>query len=159
MCALKPIRQSKMGNIEGALSSVAKSAFRRIPRLFLPTTFATMFIWLIAQFGAFSIAKQTESFWISTTSPDRQPTFGASLKSLFHEITTTWTRNSNHYDPNQWTLQPLLKGSMMIYMLIFGTIYMKQKYRMVCSLLFYLYFFLAGEGMFQFFLATCPDSA
>jgi len=147
VCALKPIRQSKAGNIEGALSSVAKSAFRRIPRLFLPTTMATLIMWLVAQLGAYEVANHADSFWLRTTSPDYQPTWSLSVTSLFREILLTWTNHSNDYDPNQWTLQPLLKGSMMIYMLIFGTIYMQQRYRMWASLAFYFYFFFAGEGM------------
>ncbi|KFY70605.1 hypothetical protein V499_09047, partial [Pseudogymnoascus sp. VKM F-103] len=145
VCALKPIRQSKSGNIDGALTSVAKSAFRRIPRLFLPTTIATCIMWVLSQLGAYDVAAATDSYWLITTSPAHRRPFSAAVHSLFREIMVTWTMLQNNYDPNQWTLQPLLKGSMMVYMLIFGTIYMQQKYRMMISLAFYVYFFLAGE--------------
>ncbi|OBT93608.1 hypothetical protein VE01_08324 [Pseudogymnoascus verrucosus] len=153
VCALKPIRQSKSGNIDGALTSVAKSAFRRIPRLFLPTTIATCIMWVLSQLGAYDVAAATDSYWLITTSPAHRRPFSAAVHSLFREIMVTWTMLQNNYDPNQWTLQPLLKGSMMVYMLIFGTIYMQQKYRMMISLAFYVYFFLAGEVTFsmQFF--------
>lgn len=150
VCALKPIRQSKSGNIDGALTSVAKSAFRRIPRLFLPTTIATCIMWVLSQLGAYEIAAATDSYWLITTSPVHRRPFSAAIHSLFREIVVTWTLLQNNYDPNQWTLQPLLKGSMMVYMLIFGTIYMQQKYRMMTSLAFYVYFFLSGEGAFLF---------
>ncbi|KFY42828.1 hypothetical protein V495_04317 [Pseudogymnoascus sp. VKM F-4514 (FW-929)] len=153
VCALKPIRQSKSGNIDGALTSVAKSAFRRIPRLFLPTTIATCIMWVLSNLGAYEIANASDSYWLITTSPARRHSLGEAVHSLFREIMVTWTLLQNNYDPNQWTLQPLLKGSMMVYMLIFGTIYMQQKYRMVMSLAFYVYFFLCGEVTFnmQFF--------
>lgn len=117
---------------------------------------ATIIMWLIAQLGAYEVAKHSDSFWLRTTTPDYQPTWSQSVTSLFKEILLTWTAHSNIYDPNQWTLQPLLKGSMMIYMVTFGTIYMKQRYRMWTSLAFYFYFFLAGEGTC---LASPPLSA
>ncbi|OBT50682.1 hypothetical protein VE04_09710 [Pseudogymnoascus sp. 24MN13] len=126
VCALKPIRQSKSGNIDGALTSVAKSAFRRIPRLFLPTTIATCIMWVLSQLGAYDVAAATDCYWLITTSPAHRRPFSAAVHSLFREIMVTWTMLQNNYDPNQWTLQPLLKGSMMVYMLIFGTIYMQQ---------------------------------
>lgn len=147
VCALKPIRQSKQGNYEGALVSIAKSAFRRVPRLILPTTFATIIIWLLSQFGVFLIAKNTDSFWISYTSPEMTPFFGASLRKLAYNIITTWEYGRNMYDPNQWTLQPLLKGSMLVYMTTMATIYLQPRYRMMCSLALWVYYYIGNDCM------------
>jgi len=41
VCALKPIRQCRNGDQQAAFTGIAKSAFRRVPRLMLPTTIAT----------------------------------------------------------------------------------------------------------------------
>jgi hypothetical protein len=147
VCALKPIRQSKAGNIEGALSSIAKSAFRRIPRLALPATFATVVIFFLAQLGAFEIARHSDSIWLTQTIPKRQETMSAALYALFQQIVMTWSRNLNAYDPNQWTLLPLLKGSMQMFITLAGTIYMSQGWRMRTSFAFYCWYFISGEGM------------
>lgn len=153
VCALKPIRMSKAGNIEGALVSVAKSAFRRIPRLFLPTMFATFIIFVMTQMHFFQVARNASSEWLIITSPTLYNTWGEAITALFRESMFTWTKHMNNFDPNQWTLQPLLKGSMLIYMLLFGTIYCKQEWRMFFSLCFFVYYYLAGEVTFnmQFF--------
>merc|ERR1712093_268104 len=44
VCALKPLRQCRAGQQEAMFSGLARSAFRRVPRLILPTTMATTLI-------------------------------------------------------------------------------------------------------------------
>ena len=149
VCALKPIRQSKAGNTEDALISVAKSAFRRIPRLFLPTMLATFLIWCMTNMHFFQVARNCESVWLVITGPNLDETWYEAVVSLFRESMYTWTEHHNNYDANQWTLQPLLKGSMMVYILLVGTVYCRQEIRMAISLCFFVYFFLAGEGKQQ----------
>jgi peptidoglycan/LPS O-acetylase OafA/YrhL len=146
VCALKPIRQAKANNPEGALVSVAKSAFRRVPRLVLPTCIATAIVWTLAQLGVFVICKSTNSHWLNTTAPDRQKTITGAAKGLFNALTFTWTKGINSYDPNQWTLEPLLKGSMFIYITLFATVYMQPKYRMMTSLSMWVYYYFVGDG-------------
>lgn len=149
VCALKPIRLSRAGKYEDALVAVAKSAFRRVPRLMLPTTIITVIIWLLCQFGAFEIARASDSIWLQQTSPGLVPYFGDALYDLGHSCMTTWVNAQNTYDPNQWTLQPLLKGSMLVYIMIFATIYVVPKYRMMLCMAMYVYYFFSGECKFQ----------
>ncbi len=145
VCALKPIRQARSGNIDGALVGVAKSALRRIPRIVLPTTIATFITWLLCQFGVFQVAKHTHSAWLSYTAPGMTPYFGDAVKSLWFNVIETWVHGRNIYDPNHWNLQPLLKGSMLVYVSIFATIHIQPKYRMMTSLAQWVYYYIAGD--------------
>ncbi|PQE28673.1 acyltransferase family protein [Rutstroemia sp. NJR-2017a WRK4] len=130
VCALKPIRQIRSSNSPAAFRSISQSAFRRIPRLVLPTTIATIMAWFLCQFGVFHQARRCDSWWISVTSPEITPFFGEAVKSLLLNLITTWTRSWNIYDGNQWTLLPLLKGAMLIYIAIIGTAGMKTAFGM-----------------------------
>jgi Acyltransferase family len=154
VCSLKPIRQARNGDFEGALNSVARSAFRRIPRLVLPTTLITIITWFLCQLGAFQIAKETNSAWMSYTAPTVTPFFGDALRSLIYQVIETWTWGRNIYDPNQWTLQPLLKGSMLVYITIFATVYMQPKYRMMISMAQWVYYYISNDCRFSL---SCPD--
>ncbi|TVY44706.1 hypothetical protein LOCC1_G004622 [Lachnellula occidentalis] len=164
VCALKPIRQFRAGNHEAAFTSISKSALRRIPRLFLPTTIATVIIWFICQLGAFNVAKHSDSWWIDQTSPNSSPNIWEALKQLLYHIITTWTIQWNIYDANQWTMLPLLTGSIWIFMMMIATAYVKPRYRMMVEMAFFTYFYACNDpfGM-QFFygaflsdLSQCP---
>jgi peptidoglycan/LPS O-acetylase OafA/YrhL len=148
VCALKPIRQCRAGKPEEALSSIAKSAFRRIPRLVLPTTIATVIIWALCQLGAFEIAHRTDSWWIDNSSPRRNPTFGTAVQGLLFELICTWTRGSNLYDNNQWSLLPLLRGSFTVYAMLVATTYVQPRYRMMVSLSLVVYYYVCRECRF-----------
>jgi peptidoglycan/LPS O-acetylase OafA/YrhL len=145
VCALKPIRQARSGNIEGALVGVAKSAFRRIPRIVLPTTIATCITWFLCQFGVFQVAKHTNSAWLSYTAPDMSPYITDAVRSLWFNVIETWVYGRNMYDPNHWNLQPLLRGSMLVYISVFATIYMQPKYRMMASLAQWVYYYIGSD--------------
>lgn len=97
----------------------------------------------------FQVARNCESVWLVITGPNLDKTWYEAVVSLFKETMYTWTEHHNNYDANQWTLQPLLKGSMMVYILILGTVYCRQEIRMAISLCFFFYFFFAGEGKQQ----------
>ena len=57
---------------------------------------------------------------------------------LFRNLGTTWLNGANEYDRIQWTLTFLLKGSMMTYLTLFATVYVKPKWRMlICVGLYY----------------------
>lgn len=151
VCALKPIRQCHAKTPEAALVSIAKSASRRIPRLILPTTLATTIIWLLCQFGVFQVANRTDRWWLRDTSPNMIPYFGNALQSLVMDSITTWTRSWNAYDVNQWTLQPLLKGSMLVYMMVAATVFVKARYRMMIALILYFYYYIGNDCKFPNF--------
>ena len=146
VCALKPIRQIRAGHPEQSLSSIARSAFRRVPRLVLPTTIVTIAIWLLAELGTFRVSKSSDSPWIVDTSPNMEPYFGSSIMVLIDNIISTWTRGNNYYDVHQWTLLPLLKGSMLVYMAMVATAYLKTRYRMMIEMALFVYYYISNDG-------------
>lgn len=145
VCALKPIKLARTQKYEDALVSVAKSAFRRVPRLILPTTIITAIIWFMCQFGMFEIARRCDSDWLGYTSPPITPYIGNAVIDLVNQLIRTWVYGQNHYDPNQWTMHPLLKGSMLVYMMIFATLYLQPKYRMMTCMGMYIYYWVGQE--------------
>jgi len=84
------------------------------------------------------------------------PYFGEAIKSLFYYLITTWTKSWNIYDNNQWTLLPLLKGSMMVYMMLIATAYCKPRYRMLVELGLFVYYYISNDSAFgmQFFFGA-----
>lgn len=156
VCALKPIRQFRAGQMDAAFSGIAKSAFRRTPRLFLPTTIITVISWFMCQFGVFQIANRAEGWWINYSSPNMTPYIGQAIQDLFIGIVTTWTALWNPYDINHWTLQPLLKGAFWVYTFLLLTGYMKPRYRMMTSLILVAYFYASKDAALgsQFFFGT-----
>ncbi|KAJ0117382.1 cyltransferase family protein [Diaporthe amygdali] len=156
VCALKPIKLCRQGNQEAAFVSVSKSALRRTPRLFLPAAAATAVSWLLAEMGLYAVAKHQDSWWIDVQSPNRIAYLGEALGNLIYCIVTTWTRAVNDYDNNQWTLLPLLKGSMWVYSFMVATAYVKPRYRTMASFGLWVYFYCASDSAFgmQFFWGT-----
>lgn len=127
--------------------TLTKSSLRRIPRLILPTTIATFIIWILTQLGAFQVAKHTGAGWTSYTSPRRFDTIGKNLYWLMKQNIRTWVSMQNDYDPNQWTLLPLLKGAMIIYVFIVATCTMKTRYRMMSAVLMWFYYYVSNDCM------------
>ncbi len=148
VCALKPIKLCRQGNQEAAFSAICKSALRRVPRLIMPTTIATAMIWFLAQFGAFIVGNRTDSWWIRYTSPNAVPYLGNAIMSLVHNIITTWTKGANIYDGNQWTMWPLLRGSMHVYAFMFAMAYVQPRYRMMASLGWWVYYYVGNDCTF-----------
>lgn len=128
--SLGPLKKSRAGNADAALSGVAKSAFRRFGRFMIPAMVATTFSWLACQFGAYSVAHVANSAWIRDTSPAASASFAGAFYDLFKNLGTTWIDGMNQYDRIQWTLTYLLKGSMMTYLSLFALIYVKPRWRM-----------------------------
>lgn len=150
VCALKPIKLYRQDQQAAAFASMSKSALRRLPRLIIPTAFATCIIWVMAQFGLFLVAKRSDSWWSGATAPDQVPYLGDALKALVYNCITTWTHGHNSYDGNQWTLLPLLKGSLWVYVFMLATAYMQPKYRMMASMAVFSYFYMASDCKLRF---------
>lgn len=166
VCALKPIKLYKAGNQEAALISISKSALRRFPRLFLPAAAATVVSFVVCEMGLFTIAKNTDSWWVDVNSPVRTPWVVGAVRKLLYNIVTTWTKKENNYDQNQWTLLPLLTGSMWVYAFIVATAYVKPRFRMLASLGLWVYFWCSSDCessdsilvyLFFFFLFWFPS--
>lgn len=144
--SLKPIKQSRAGAIDAALSGVAKSAFRRTGRFMIPAIISTTLSWLACQFGAYRLAKGVSSNWIRDTSPVPSGSFASAIYDLFYNLGRTWLDGSNDYDKIQWTLTFLLKGSMMTYLTLFATMYVKPRWRMFILCGLYYFKWKSGDG-------------
>lgn len=146
---MKPIRQFRAGNQEAAFTGISKSAFRRIPRLVLPTTIATVIIWLICQFGIFEVANYTEGWWLEYTAPDMS-LWRDAFRELSLNIITTWAAGWNRFDVNQWTLLPLLKGAFLVYIMLIATACTKPRYRMMIEMSLFVYFYISNDRRCSF---------
>ncbi|CAI7572287.1 unnamed protein product [Penicillium palitans] len=140
VCALKPLKQSRNGDILGSFTSVGKSAFRRPPRLIFPATIALLISWVMAQFGAFIAANRSDCWWCRYAAVDLAPTFWEEFVRLFKTFLEVWTTGYMAYDDHQWALLPLLQASMLIYVLICATMFCKFRFRVAIYLGMYLYF-------------------
>ena len=142
---MKPMKQARNGSIGPALSSLSSSTLRRTGRLVLPTTLATLVSWLIAQMGGYRIGKTCDAKWIRDTSPVRRPGIIGPIRSLVKNCFTTWSTGSNVYDPIQWTLPFLLKGSMLVYLTLLATIRARARYRMLVFVGLYFFSWAARD--------------
>jgi Acyltransferase family len=145
VCALKPLRQIRAGDRNAMCNGVAKSAFRRVPRLILPTTIATFITWFFCQFGVFQVAEKADSWWLNFSAPRMTPYVGRAIYSLLLEIITTWTKGANMYDHHTWTMLPLLKASMLIFIFLVATSYCQTRYRMMLELGLFVYFYVSND--------------
>lgn len=87
VCAIKPVRLSNAGQVDEARRVIASSAFRRCLRIGIPATFLTVFVWALAQMGAFTLAPvvELEGMWLERTTPKRIPGFIRSVRELIKQ--------------------------------------------------------------------------
>lgn len=140
VCAIKPLRQVKSGNLSGALTTLGKSAFRRPPRLILPATLALLISWAFAQIGGFTVSQRCDSLWLRETSPHEIGNLYDEVHRLFRNFQMTWTEGHMEYDDHQWALLPLLQGAFTIYVTLFATCFMKVRYRMLTVVVLFLWY-------------------
>lgn len=129
VCALKPLRQVKSGDMAGALTTLGKSAFRRPPRFIMPATIAMFIAWFFAQIGGFKVSSRCDARWLRSSSPKDIGSLSSEIPRFFHAFQTNWNNGHNPYDDHQWALLPLLQGAFTIYVTLFATIFMKFRYR------------------------------
>ncbi|KAJ5140728.1 hypothetical protein N7448_004136 [Penicillium atrosanguineum] len=140
VCALKPLKQARNRDLLGSFTSVAKSAFRRPPRLIFPATIALIISWGMAQCGAFIAANRSDCWWCRYASPDLAPTFWEEFVRLFKNFLDVWTTGYMAYDDHQWALLPLLKASMLVYVMLCIVMFVKFRWRLAIYLGMLLYF-------------------
>ncbi|MCJ1460500.1 hypothetical protein MMC28_010882 [Mycoblastus sanguinarius] len=145
--AMKPIKQARNGSISQALSGLSSSTLRRTARLVLPPTIVTIASWALCQMGGYRTGKNCEAAWIRDTSPVPTPSLIGSVKSLINNCFTTWSTGSNAYDPIQWTLPFLLKGSMLIYLTLLATVRTQAYYRVLTFLGLYAFSWAGRDPM------------
>jgi hypothetical protein len=124
----------------GAFTTISKSAFRRPPRLIFPATIAMVISWVIAQFGGFVVANRSDCWWCRYAAPELEDSLWDEILRLGKNFLSTWTTGYMAYDDHQWALLPLLKASMLVYILLFATMFMRFRYRMMVYIGMMLYF-------------------
>ena len=84
--ALKPLKLIDNDESDSAFVSLSTSCFRRSLRVMIPPTITTIASCILAQFGAYTLAKSKGNAWMSSTSPDASATFGDAVKELLHSF-------------------------------------------------------------------------
>ncbi len=142
VCSYKPLKLAyQQGNAPAALKSVARSAFRRPPRLVLPALIATFISFVLSCLGAYKASNHCDSFWVRFDAPDPMD-FGRNVQRLFRTSLTTWTNTENIFDRHQWAMRPLLIGAFQVYIVLAATIGMRFKYRMLVHVLLIVYWLM-----------------
>lgn len=144
VCALKPIKQSRNGDHLGSFTSIAKSAFRRPPRLIFPATIAMIISWIMAQCGAFVVANRSDCWWCRYASPELEDSLWKEVVRLGKNFLGVWTTGYMAYDDHQWALLPLLRTSMLVYIMLCATMFVRFRWRLVIYLGMFLYFHQNG---------------
>lgn len=138
--SLKPVKLARAGSTEPALANLAVSSFRRSFRLVLPATAATILSWFITQLGGYETAKNSDAYWLYTTSPQPSSSWVSAVDDLLHAIRTTWTYNpDNPYDQPQWALLYLLQGSMFVFTALLATINLTPRWRVLTIISLYFW--------------------
>ncbi|KAK4155753.1 acyltransferase family-domain-containing protein [Chaetomidium leptoderma] len=151
VCAYKPVKLAYIqGNIPASLKSVARSAFRRPPRLVLPAMIATCISFVLSCFGAYKASNHCDSFWVRFDSPTPAP-FWDNVGRLITMLITTWTSTENVYDRHQWAMRPLLIGAFQVYIVLVATIGMRFKYRMLVHVLVITYWLVNVNALTETF--------
>ncbi|KAJ5381489.1 uncharacterized protein N7496_003917 [Penicillium cataractarum] len=140
VCALKPLKLSRAGDTTSAFTTIAKSAFRRPPRLIFPATIALVISWTVAQFGGFTVANRSDSWWCRYAAPDLEDSLWKEVLRLGENFLSTWTTGYMAYDDHQWALLPLLKASMLVFILLVATMFMRFRYRVTVYIGMLLYY-------------------
>ncbi|KAK3983974.1 acyltransferase 3 [Cladorrhinum sp. PSN332] len=142
VCAYKPLKQAyQQGNQSAALKTIARSAFRRPPRLMLPAIIATLISFFLSCLGAYRTANRCDSFWVRFDAPDPLP-FRQNVRRLFRTSLTTWTNTENIFDRHQWAMRPLLIGAFQVYIALAATIGMRFKYRILVHVMLLSYWLM-----------------
>ncbi|KAK3934457.1 acyltransferase 3 [Diplogelasinospora grovesii] len=154
VCAYKPLKLAyQHSNAPAALKSVARSAFRRPPRLVLPAVIATLISFVLSCFGTYTVANRCDSFWVRFDAPDPVP-FTENFQRLFRSLLTTWTNTENVFDRHQWAMRPLLIGAFQVYIVLAATIGMRFKYRILVHVLLIVYWLMNTADLTETFGAN-----
>jgi hypothetical protein len=143
VCAYKPLKLAyHHGDAPAALLSVARSAFRRPPRLVLPASIATFISFVLTCFGSYLTATRCDSFWVRFDAPNREETLAKEVQRMFRALLSTWTDTDNPYDRHQWAMRPLLIGAFQVYVCLTATTGMRFRYRILVHVLLMVYWIL-----------------
>ncbi|KAK3680649.1 acyltransferase 3 [Podospora appendiculata] len=154
VCAYKPLTLAyQKKNIPASLKSIARSAFRRPPRLMFPALIATVFSFILSCLGAYTASNHCDSFWVRFDAPEPLP-FQMNVRRLFKSLLTTWTNTENKFDRHQWAMRPLLVGAFQVYIVLAATIGMRFRYRIVVHVLLITYWLMNVANLTETFGAN-----
>ena len=137
--SLKTVQLARAGAVNDAFNSLASSIYRRAGRMVLPAAAVTVLSWVLCQLGAYRLAYQTNSFWLTETSPKPSASWFSALGDLTHELIRTWTEGANEYDQPQWTLLHLFKGSLYVILTLLATAKATPTFRVIMEVVLYLW--------------------
>jgi len=87
VCSMKPLKLSRAGKPDEARKSIATSAFKRIIRLAIPASVATIISWFLANTGGFDLAMtRPGNCWLNFHSGRPSDTWYEAIRSLFHNL-------------------------------------------------------------------------
>ena len=70
VCSIKPMKLARAGKAADARQVIASSAFRRVIRLAVPATIATLCSWFLCQVGGYNLALSLPGhYWLNYMSP------------------------------------------------------------------------------------------
>lgn len=143
VCALKPLRLARQRDQQHtALAVIARSAFRRVPRLVLPASIATVISFVLTLLGGYTAATRCDSFWVRFDAPSSGLSFTDEVGRLIRALFTTWTTTDNPYDRHQWAMRPLLIGAFQVYVCLAATMGMMFHYRVMIYAFLWVYWWL-----------------
>lgn len=149
-------RHIRAGDTQTALLGLSKSSLRRIGRIIVPSTGATVVSWAICQFGFYRLAQQGDVAWFRNISPDPSSSFHGAVADLIKSCWKTWTDGGNVYDRVQWNLGLLLKASLYTYLVLLMTASLEKRWRRVVVGGWFVYGWGTNDGMFLPALAPAP---
>lgn len=131
--ALKPLKLARTDQLEDAVIRLSSTSLRRIFRLVLPATLATIIAWLACQLKLMERARDSDAWWLYTNTPGPSSTLFDAIQDLFIAFEHTWLHNvgDNAYDQPQWTMLFLLQGSLMILLGLLVTLGLLPKWRII----------------------------
>ena len=148
--SLSFLKQTRAGNPDAALAGLAKSSFRRIGRMVLPATAATIVSWALCQMGLFQAARKGEINWFRDISPSPSLSFSQAIWDLMYNIYNTWGSSKNDFDKVQWNLSFLLKGSFIVYTILLMTTYVTPNSRKMVLFSYYVFSWMNGDGKHRY---------
>ena len=107
----------------------------------------------MAQFGAFTVAHRSDSLWCRQTAPNVESSLWKETVRLLATFLSTWTNGSMAYDDQQSALLPLLTASILVYLVLVATMFVRFRWRVLIYLGLFLYFHqdtVSGTGRFSF---------
>jgi peptidoglycan/LPS O-acetylase OafA/YrhL len=145
VCSYKILVQNRK-DPEIAMKSLSRATLTRPVRLILPAATATMFSWILAEAGAYTMTGKIDAEWIRNGRkyPDK-----SLLKAIARLVTAcikTWTEGWDEYDGTQWPMVLLLESSILCYITLLATAYVSPRMRRALFVVVFMYGWMGGQG-------------